>query len=103
MSGVMVERRDQVLIAGGFDPPAAILAKVLERLLSIKGPFLTERGIILIFRLRIADCGSSDLHFAAAFYFFKFLGPLIVLLLIPQSQFPNPNSYFVLLSRTIIF
>jgi len=45
MSGVIVERRDQVLIAGGFFPPSAIRCSVRTMLKSIKGPFFNERGI----------------------------------------------------------
>src|SRR6185369_9648914 len=54
MSGEIVERRDQVLTAGGFLPPSAILLSAFCRLRSINGPFLTERGI---YQFWISDCG----------------------------------------------
>src|SRR5206468_3988706 len=41
------ERRDHVRIAGGFGPPLAIRCSAFCRLRSIKGPFLSERGISL--------------------------------------------------------
>src|SRR5215204_1302146 len=47
ISGEIVERRDHVLIAGGFLPPSAIRCSVLATLRSIKGPFFNERGIFL--------------------------------------------------------
>jgi hypothetical protein len=62
MSGEIVERRDHVLIAGGFFPPSAIRCSVLATLKSINGPFFNERGISLI-----SDCGLriADFHPAA--------------------------------------
>src|ERR1041385_992034 len=45
MSGVIVERRDQVLITCGRWPPARTRSTILRMPLSIQGPFLTERGI----------------------------------------------------------
>ena len=55
ISGVIVDRRDQVRIAGGFAPPSLILLSVRERLRSTNGPFFNERGIYLIsnYQLRI--------------------------------------------------
>jgi hypothetical protein len=47
ISGEIVERRDQVLIACGLFAPSLILFKTFWTLKSIKGPFLTERGISL--------------------------------------------------------
>src|SRR5437763_9119606 len=52
-SGVMVERRDQVLIAGGRLPPCRISSTFFSRCRSMNGPFFTERAITLqIFDLR---------------------------------------------------
>src|SRR5438270_9237998 len=55
MSGVMVERRDQVRITCGRCEPARIRSTVFRIPLSTQGPFLTERGMFH-FRLLIADC-----------------------------------------------
>jgi hypothetical protein len=41
----MVERRDQVLIAGGRDAPERTSSTFFSRCLSMNGPFLTERAI----------------------------------------------------------
>src|SRR5215216_5307406 len=46
ISGVIVERRDHVLIACGFEPPSEIRRKAFCRLMSMNGPFFNERGII---------------------------------------------------------
>src|SRR4051812_20500240 len=46
-SGVMVERRDQVLIAGGRDAPERTSSTFFSRCLSMNGPFLTERAMSL--------------------------------------------------------
>src|SRR3569623_2043948 len=78
--GVIVERRDQVRIAGGFGPPLAIRLRALCRLRSIKGPFLSERGIPN-FEFRISN--FDLLPFANR-----------------HSQIAN---YLRLLSRTIMF
>src|SRR5215207_4021271 len=48
-SGVMVERRDQVLIAGGRDAPERTSSTFFSRCLSMNGPFLTERAISSLF------------------------------------------------------
>src|ERR1044072_1524189 len=47
-SGVMVERRDQVLIAGGRDAPDRTSSTFFSRCLSMNGPFLTERAIAFL-------------------------------------------------------
>src|SRR4051794_16437259 len=49
ISGVIVERRDQVLIAGGRALPARIRSTAFAMLLSTNAPFLTERAIIFRF------------------------------------------------------
>src|SRR5688572_11393421 len=56
MSGVMVERRDHVLMTGGLEPPARAFSTAFTIPLSMNGPFLTERAISLHFQLAIADC-----------------------------------------------
>ena len=53
MSGVIVERRDQVLITGGRCPPARTRSTAFRMPLSMNGPFLTERAICLHCRLLI--------------------------------------------------
>jgi hypothetical protein len=45
MSGVIVERRDQVLITGGRAPPERARSTAFVIPLSINGPFLTERAM----------------------------------------------------------
>src|SRR5215813_2583736 len=60
MSGVIVERRDQVLMTCGRWPPARIRSTILRMPLSIQGPFLTERGINY-FQFLIADCRFKNL------------------------------------------
>src|SRR5438874_10297500 len=57
MSGVIVDRRDQVRITCGRCEPARMRSTVFRIPLSTQGPFLTERGITINFGLRIADCG----------------------------------------------
>src|SRR5215212_10281676 len=47
MSGVIVERRDQVLITGGRCAPARAFSTAFRMPLSMNGPFLTERAISL--------------------------------------------------------
>src|SRR5207245_5646951 len=54
MSGVIVERRDQVRITCGRCPPERTRSTILRIPLSIQGPFLTERGMVY-FRLPIAN------------------------------------------------
>src|SRR4030095_5281956 len=54
MSGVIVERRDQVLITGGRWPPERARSTAFVMPLSMDGPFLTERAIVT--PLPIADC-----------------------------------------------
>src|SRR5215218_1496091 len=56
MSGVMVERRDQVLITGGRCPPARAFSTAFVMPLSMYGPFLTERAISLHCRFPISNC-----------------------------------------------
>jgi len=60
MSGVIVERRDHVLITGGRWLLARTFSTAFTMPLSINGPFLTERAIFLHCRLPIADCQSKD-------------------------------------------
>src|SRR5689334_22745796 len=57
MSGVIVERRDQVLITGGRCPAERAFSTAFMMPLSMNGPFLTERAIGLHFQ--IADCRFS--------------------------------------------
>src|SRR4030095_7649468 len=45
MSGEIVERRDQVLMTGGLCPPLRTFSTTFRMLLSMKGPFFTERAI----------------------------------------------------------
>src|SRR5438128_18754 len=59
MSGVIVERRDQVRITCGRCEPARMRSTVFRIPLSTQGPFLTERGMFH-FRLLIADCRFED-------------------------------------------
>src|SRR5215213_613979 len=56
MSGVIVERRDQVFITGGRCPPARAFSTAFTIPLSMNGPFLTERAMSLHFQLPIAKC-----------------------------------------------
>src|SRR5829696_5345270 len=56
MSGVIVERRDQVLITGGRCPPERAFSTAFTMPLSMNRPFLTERAISLHCRFPIADC-----------------------------------------------
>src|ERR671931_63530 len=51
-SGVMVERRDQVLIAGGRLPPCRISSTFFSKCRSMNGPFFTERAIVFSLRLK---------------------------------------------------
>jgi hypothetical protein len=55
MSGVIVDRRDQVLITGGRAPPERARSTAFVIPLSINGPFLTERAMELLL-LPISDC-----------------------------------------------
>src|ERR1043166_1625149 len=64
MSGVIVERRDHVLITGGRCPPARAFSTALTMPLSMNCPFLTEGAIMSPFsiancRLPIADFRSA--------------------------------------------
>src|SRR5436190_1744550 len=77
ISGDIVERRDQVLIACGFEPLSAIRRSTFCRLKSMNGPFFNERGII---QFRISN---DELR-------------------IRHSKFDIRN-YFLLRSFTIIF
>jgi hypothetical protein len=56
MSGVIVDRRDQVLITGGRCPPERAFSTAFTMPLSMNGPFFTERAMFLHFQLPIADC-----------------------------------------------
>src|SRR5947209_20197425 len=58
-SGVMVERRDQVLIAGGRLAPARISSTFFSRCRSMNGPFLTERAITFRFAPLQRDEGGG--------------------------------------------
>jgi len=62
MSGVIVERRDQVRITCGRWPPARIRSTIFRIPLSTQGPFLTERGIFN-FQFLIADCRLKKIVF----------------------------------------
>src|SRR5215218_5132833 len=86
-SGVMVERRDHVLIAGGRDAPERTSSTFFSRCLSMNGPFLTERAIIFSLRSkRVLGFGCWVLG--------KTQNPA------PSTQHP---PYFTLRSRTIMF
>src|SRR5919199_6512361 len=88
-SGVMVERRDQVLIAGGRLAPPRISSTFFSKCRSMNGPFLTERAIALsIFDLRflIFDLSARK----------RLLLPI-------ANQKSKIKNYFTLRSRTIIF
>jgi hypothetical protein len=89
MSGVIVERRDHVLITGGRWPPARAFSTAFTIPLSMNGPFLTERAMCLHFQLPIAD---SQLPIEEVPKVFK-------------SAIGNRNLaiYFVLRSFRIIF
>src|SRR5437764_8470932 len=62
-SGVMVERRDQVLIAGGRLAPARISSTFFSRCRSMNGPFLTERAIS---NSKSDECGVMNDEFEGA-------------------------------------
>src|SRR6266852_1441602 len=51
MSGVIVERRDQVRITCGRCEPARIRSTTFWMPLSTQAPFFTERGIGFLFRI----------------------------------------------------
>src|SRR6266404_6994796 len=89
ISGVMVERRDQVRITCGLCEPARIRSTTFRMPLSTQAPFFNERGITH-FRLPILDC-----------QFLKRPTPL-------KNQIGNwqlaiDNDYLTLRSLTIIF
>src|SRR5829696_9138796 len=90
ISGEIVERRDQVLIAGGFFPPSAIRFNCFATLRSMNGPFFNERGI---FQFWIADFGSriSPLH-RPLLYLHKLENAIREN---PQSAIPNPNHFLL--------
>src|SRR6185503_6562016 len=97
MSGVIVDRRDQVLITGGRWPPDRARSTAFVMPLSMNGPFLTERAMILHFGFAISDCGflspnspSGSLRAAAPHKIRN-----------PKSEIRN--SYLVLRSFKIIF
>src|SRR5919205_380363 len=52
-SGVMVERRDQVLIAGGRAAPERTSSTFFSRCLSMNGPFLTERAMSSLYTAEV--------------------------------------------------
>src|ERR1041385_309811 len=72
MSGVIVERRDQVRITCGRCPPERTRSTILRTPLSIQGPFFTERGITLFriseFGLRISRLQSAFRNQQSAIY-----------------------------------
>src|SRR5437764_13454160 len=85
-SGVMVERRDQVLIAGGRLAPARISSTFFSRCRSMNGPFLTERAIVFSLRSKRGWVLGVRVGFIYSL-----------------TPAPYPPSYFTLRSRTIIF
>src|SRR5205085_11141288 len=92
-SGVMVERRDQVLIAGGREAPCRISSTFFSKCRSMNGPFFTERAIAFRFApLPIADFGLWIAEQASRGF---------------QSAIRNPQSAirnsFTCLSRHSIF
>src|SRR5688572_18089144 len=87
MSGEIVERRDHVLIAGGFFPPSAIRCSVRTMLKSINGPFFNERGI---FQFWILDCR------------FWIGGLLSSAIQNPKSKIQNQLTFFVCPSRSYL-
>src|SRR2546423_5465866 len=92
-SGVMVERRDQVLIAGGRLPPCRISSTFFSRCRSMNGPFFTERAMSFRFAPLQRDEGGGmrDERTAVSH---------------PALLIPHPSSfipYLTRLSRTIIF
>src|SRR5713101_6988166 len=91
MSGVMVERRDQVRITCGLCEPARIRSTTFRIPLSTQAPFFTERGITH-FRLPILDYQFSETPNAATNQ--SVIG-------IWQSAIGN--DYLTLRSLTIIF
>src|SRR4030095_10757256 len=98
MSGVIVERRDQVLITGGRCPPARARSTAFVMPLSMNGPFLTERAITLHFGFAILDFGFP----VAVFY--DLIPSELPITQNPKSAFRNPKSlYLVLRSFKIIF
>src|SRR5437764_2365931 len=58
-SGVMVERRDQVLIAGGRLAPPRISSTFFSRCRSMNGPFFTERAMSFRFAPLQRDEGGG--------------------------------------------
>src|ERR1043165_419615 len=86
-SGVMVERRDQVLIAGGRLAPPRISSTFFSKCRLMNGPFLTERAIVFSLRSkRVLGFGFRVLVFTST-----------------QHLTPRTHLYFTLRSRTIIF
>src|SRR5215207_7027512 len=71
MSGVIVERRDHVLITGGRCPPARAFSTAFTTPLSMNGPFLTERAMFLHFGLRIANFLNSVIQIRISQFAFR--------------------------------
>src|ERR1041385_196159 len=87
-SGVMVERRDQVLIAGGRLAPPRISSTFFSKCRSMNGPFLTERAITFRF---------APLQFKVASSKLRACLPTL------NFELSNLELYLTLLSRTIMF
>ena len=86
-SGVMVERLDQVLIAGGRAAPERTSSTFFSRCLSMNGPFLTERAICFLASLEKG---------------FGFRVPGVGVQTKTQHLTPHTQLYFTRRSRTIM-
>src|ERR1044071_915239 len=109
MSGVIVERRDQVLMTCGRCPPERTRSTILRMPLSIQGPFLTERGITL-FRIADCECGIQIRIPKSAFSNLfdspisddHLLGALVLARLVPAGRLA-PGRHRIAASRSLAF
>src|SRR5229473_227685 len=74
ISGVMVERRDQVRITCGLCEPARIRSTTFRMPLSTQAPFFNERGIGFPFRIsKLLDSPIPHNHLLRAFVPARFI------------------------------
>src|ERR1051326_2066456 len=107
MSGVIVERRDQVLMTCGRCPPARTRSTILRMPLSIQGPFLTERGISKFAHLFIGSLiqwinepMNQSLHSSISHD--HFLRPLVVTRLIAARRL-TPGCHRIATAGSLSF
>src|SRR5215468_4089477 len=107
MSGVIVERRDQVLMTCGRCPPARMRSTILRMPLSIQGPFLTERGISKFAHSFIAsliqwinESMNQSLHSSIADN--HLLRPLVVTRLVAACRL-TPRSHRIAATGSLSF